>query len=33
MESSILNKQETIQAESNVLWTMQLLRNISTDNE
>jgi len=33
MESGILNKQETIQAKSNILWTMQLARNISTDDK
>ena len=31
MESSLFDKQETIQTESDVLWTMQLARNIPTD--
>ena len=33
MESSFLNKQEIIQTISHVLWIMQLIRNISKDDE
>ena len=31
MKSNILNEQRTIQAESNVFWTMQLTRDILRD--
>ena len=33
MEGHILNKQGTIQTTSDVLWAMQLTRNISKDDE
>ena len=33
MESSILNEQGTVQIKSNILWTMQFVRDISMDNE
>ena len=33
MESSLFDKQKTIQTESDVLWTVQLTRNISTDDD
>ena len=33
MKSSLLNKQKTIQTSSDVLWIVQLSRNISTNNE
>jgi len=33
MESSLCNKQGTIQTKSDVLWTMQLARNISIDDD
>ena len=33
IESSFLNKQEFIQTTSHVLWTVQLTRNISKDDE
>jgi len=33
MESSFPDKQETIQTADYVLWTMQLTRNISKDDE
>ena len=33
MEGSIFNEKRTIQAKSNIFWTMQLTRNISTDNK
>ena len=33
MESSILNKQKTIQTQSDVFWIMQLAKNIPKDDE
>ena len=33
MESGFFDKQRTIQTESDVLWTVQLTRNISTDDD
>ena len=33
MESSILNKQKTIQIQSNVFWIIQLTRNISKNDK
>ena len=33
MESGLFDKQRTIQTESDVLWTVQLTRNISTDDD
>ena len=33
MESGLFDKQRTIQTKNDVLWTMQLARNISTDDD
>jgi len=33
MEGSIFNEQKTIQAKSNIFWTIQLTRNIPTDDK
>ena len=33
IESSIINEQRTIQTQSDVFWVIQLIRNISKDNE
>ena len=33
IENSIINEQRTIQTQSDVFWVIQLIRNISKDNE